>query len=110
MATLALVIVFMLVILYGCVNVSVHQAVDDGRTKEAGYTRSSDSQTASDTTTEMQSRISGIDKSNQEITKNLDKQTDMMKQSRERDHAIDQASPNVPKDLRKKIYKREQGK
>ena len=90
-----------------CLNISQHVAVNKGETGQGGYDKSEDTQSASDTTTELQSRISGIDKSNQEITKNLNKQTEMMKNSRERDFQVDKSSPDVPKETRKKIYKRD---
>ena len=110
MAIAGLLVVCLLLV--GCATVNVNVSSGTGRHElgpddATSWESSKDSQSASDTTTELQSKISGIDRSQNEITKNLDKQTDMMKQSRERDHAIDKASPDVPKEVRKTIYKRD---
>lgn len=94
--------------LAGCVDVSTHMIVGPGTTDETGgYTKTQDTQTASDVNNEVASRISGIDKSNQEITKNLDKQTKMLKENRERDYVKDKSDPHLPKEKRKKLYKRD---
>ena len=106
---IAIVLVFISILLaQGCVNVSTHTVVGPGTTEQEGYSKSADTQTASDVSNEIASRISGIDKSSQEITKNLDKQNQMLKQSRERDRAIDVNNPGLDKNKRKKIYKRDQ--
>jgi len=93
--------------IFGCVEIATHVVVRPGETAQAGYVESEDTQSASDVSNEVASRISGIDKSNQEITKNLDKQNQMIKQSRDRDFMRDKNNPQVDKDLRKQIYKRE---
>jgi len=95
-------------VLVGCVNVATHQAVDRGVTEQEGYSKSEDSQASSDISNEVASRISGIDKSNQEITKNLDKQSKMLKQTRDRDYEKDKLDPAIPREHREKLYKRDQ--
>lgn len=97
--------IFVLLII-GCVNIATHVAIGEGETDQGGYSKSEDTQFASDVSNEVASRISGIDRSNQEITESMNKTTEMLKQSRDRDFAIDKASPNVPKETRNKLYKR----
>ena len=82
-------VISLAIMLVSCTNIAVHQITGRGDTGQGGYEKSSDTQSQSDVSTDMASRISGIDKSNQEITKNLDKQNQMLKTSRERDRAVD---------------------
>ena len=71
MAIAGLLVVCLLML--GCVTVSTHQAVDRGVTKEEGDSKSEDSQHSTDSIQELSSKISGIDKSQNEIKRSVDK-------------------------------------
>ena len=103
---LAGVLILCLLVL-GCINISNHLATGGGETTQEGYSKSEDTQSASDTTTELQSKVSGIDASQNELTETINKQTEMLKDTRERDRAIDINNPELDKEERKKIYKRD---
>jgi len=105
-------ILLIILVLIGCVQATINVSSgtgehDVGPDDEASWKFSKDTQSASDVNNSLSSRVSGIDKSNQEITKNLNKQTEVMKQSRERDRAIDVNNPVLDKSERNKIYKRD---
>ena len=61
MATLTLVIVFILVLLYGCTSINVNVASDGGKTNRVGYESNKDEQAYN--ATEVESNVAGIDKS-----------------------------------------------
>ena len=93
----------------GCANSSVHVVIgDDGVTGQGGYEKSADSQENIDSIREMSSKISGIDKSQNEIKRSVDKTSTTQQQMRERDYKKDTLDPDIPKEDRQKIYKRDQ--
>ena len=68
MATLTLVIVFILVLLYGCNSISVNVASDGGKTNRVGYESNKDEQDYN--ATEVESNVAGVDNSRRDkVTK-----------------------------------------
>ena len=90
----------------GCSTVNVSQGWGKhGPDKDTKWESSEDTQESTDSINELSSRISGIDKSNQEIQKDIHKTSETQQQQVQRDEAIDKLNPKLPKDQRKKLYK-----
>jgi len=110
MAIAGILIVCLLIV--GCMNATINVSSGTGRHElgpddATSWESSKDSQSASDVSTELQSKVSGIDASQNELTETINKQTEMLKDTRERDRAIDINNPELDKEERKKIYKRD---
>ena len=102
--------IFLCLLLVGCVenviNMSSGTGTHDlGPVDETKWDSSKESQQSTDSINELSSRISGIDKSNQEIKKNIDKTSETQQMQQKRNEAIDRVNPNLPKDERRKLYK-----
>ena len=103
MAMAGLLVVCLLML--GCVTVSTHQAVDRGVTKEEGDSKSEDSQQSTDSIQELSHKISGIDKSQNEIQRTVNKTSETQQDMRDRDEVKDRLDPKIPKEQRKTLYK-----
>jgi len=108
-------ILIVCLLLVGCVSNTVNMSVGEGghtlgpkTDKKSRWESSKDSQENTDSIKEMSSKISGIDKSQNEIKRSVDKTSTSQQQMQTRDEAIDKLNPNLPKETRKKIYKRDQ--
>ena len=89
----------------GCISVSVHQAVDDGKTKEEGYSKSEDTQESTDSINRLESKISGIDASQNDIKETVNKTSQIQQDMRHRDEVKDRLDPKIPREQRKILYK-----
>ena len=105
-------ILLVCLLLVGCVSNTVNMSVGDGghtlgpkTDKKSKWESSKDSQENTDSIKEMSSKISGIDKSQNEIKRSVDKTSTSQQQMQTRDEAIDKLNPNLPKEQRQLIHK-----
>jgi len=108
MAIAGLLILALLIV--GCVQATINVSSGTGThelgpDKDSRWESSEDTQESTDSINELSSRISGIDKSNQEIQKDIHKTSETQQQQVQRDEAIDRLNPKLPKDQRRKLYK-----
>jgi hypothetical protein len=101
LATLALV---------GCVQNTINMSSGSGRhelgpEEESAFTTSKDSQSSTDSIQELSSKISGIDKSQNEMTKTIQKTSETTQDMQDRDEAKDRLDPTLPKAQRQLLYK-----
>jgi len=78
-----------------------------GPDKQSKWESSKDSQESTDAITEMSSKISGIDKSQNEIKRSVDKTSQTQQQQIERDETIDRLNKKLPKHQRRQMYKKD---
>lgn len=71
----------------------------------AKWESSKDSQSSSDSIKELSSKISGVDKSQNEIKRSIDKTSQTQQQMEERNEVVDRLNKGLPKHQRRQIYK-----
>ena len=76
-----------------------------GPDKDSRWESSKDSQENTDSIKEMSSKISGIDKSQNEIKRSVDKTSTTQQKMQDRDETIDRLNKELPKHQRKQMYK-----
>ena len=108
MAIAGLLVVCLLII--GCVQNHINVSSGTG-THELGpddansWQSSKDSQQSTDSINRLESKISGIDKSQNEIQETVNKTSQTQQDMRLRDETKDRNDPNLPRDTRKILYK-----
>ena len=108
MAIAGLLVLALLIV--GCVHATINLSSGTGThklgpDKDSRWESSEDTQESTDSINELSSRISGIDKSNQEIQKDIHKTSETQQQQMKRDEPIDRLNLGLPKAQRKTLYK-----
>jgi len=108
MAIAGLLILALLIV--GCVQATINVSSGTGThelgpDKDSRWVSSKDTQESTDSINELSSKISGIDKSNQEIQKDIHKTSETQQQQMKRDGPIDRLNLVNPKAQRKTLYK-----
>ena len=107
MAIAGLLVLALLIV--GCVHATINLSSGTGThelgpDKDSRWESSKDTQTTSNTSTELRSKISGIDKSQNDIKETVNKTSETQQQMK-RDEQIDKLKPRLPKAQRKTLYK-----
>ena len=98
-------------LIVGCVQATINVSSGTGThelgpDKDSRWVSSKDTQESTDSINELSSKISGIDKSNQEIQKDIHKTSETQQQQQmKRDEQIGRLNPRLPKAQRKTLYK-----
>jgi len=108
MAIAGLLVLALLIV--GCVQATINLSSGTGThelgpDKDSRWESSEDTQESTESINELSSRISGIDKSNQEIQKDIHKTSEIQQQQMKRDEQIDRLNPRIPKDVRRNLHK-----
>ena len=98
-------------LLIGCVSNTINMSSGSGKHElgpddDSAWSSSKDSQQSTDSIQELSSKISGIDKSQNKIRREIQKTSDTQLQMQERDETIDRLNPALPKHQRKQMYKK----
>ena len=107
MAIAGLLILALLIV--GCVQATINVSSGTGThelgpDKDSRWESSKDTQTTSNTSTELRSKISGIDKSQNVIKETVNKTSETQQQMKW-DEQIDKLNPRLPKDVRRNLHK-----
>jgi len=108
MAIAGLLVLALLIV--GCVQATINVSSGTGThelgpDKDSRWVSSKDTQESTDSINELSSKISGIDKSNQEIQKDIHKTSETQQQQMKLDEQIDRHNLGLPKAQRKTLYK-----
>ena len=108
MAIAGLLVLALLIV--GCVQATINVSSGTGThelgpDKDSRWASSKDTQESTDNINELSSRISGIDKSNQEIQKDIHKTSETQQQQMKRNEQIDRLNPRFPKQVRRNLHK-----
>ena len=108
MAIAGLLVVCLLIV--GCVSATINVSSGTGEhqlgpDKAQSYESSQDSQESVDSINRLESKISGIDRSQNEIQETVNKTSETQQDMRDRDEVKDRLDPKIPREQRKILYK-----
>ena len=98
-------------LIVGCVQATINVSSGTGThelgpDKDSRWESSADTQESTDSINELSSKISGIDKSNQEIQKDIHKTSETQQQQQmKRNEQIDILNSRFPKQVRRNLHK-----
>jgi len=108
MAIAGLLILALLIV--GCVQATINLSSGTGThelgpDKDSRWESSKDTQQSTDSINRLESKISGIDSSQNEIKETVNKTSETQQDMRHRDEVKDRLDPKIPREQRKILYK-----